>query len=145
MILSQRVVLNLLGSGLIGCCIFVAPANADDVAVRYQVINTQQGNDSAKWSFDLQLLNLSGDKLTNLSIGLLTTLSSPSNEDQILLDELSATAPRRVTTDLSVPLESLSTEGRSLRFYVDYETADGDRRSAVVQGEATVFAGEVSP
>jgi hypothetical protein len=121
------------------------PAHADDVAIRYQILNTLQGANSGKWSFELQLSNLSGAKLTQLSIGVLTTLSSPFSDDQVFVGELAAAGSRSVTAELAVPIESLAAENRSLRFYLDYATADGERRSAVIQGESTVFARDIYP
>lgn len=134
-----------LGSCLIGSSLFAAPVRADDLALQYQILLPPQGINSAIGRFKVRLVNLSSEDLVDLSVGVLTALSAPTSGTQLFLEGLPASTSTTVIGDLAVPAESISSVDRSLRFYVDYETADGERRTAVIQSEATVFAGEIDP
>ena len=145
MIQKKSIAAGLLGVGLILSCIATTPAHAVDLALRYQILSLQQGSHSANVTFKLQLINLTDHSLTQVSIGILSALSSDAMTGRLVLDELTSGAPRVLTSELTVPVELSLQADSPLRFYIDYESPDGRSYAAVIQGEPTVFAGEVSP
>ena len=128
-----------------GFCIFVSSASAEDVAIRYQVINISQDVTADIWTLKLEIQNLTGEELNNLAVGLLTPLSSISSEDRVAVGKFPTTHPRIAVADFTVPVEYTPSNDSPIKFFVDYETTDGSRISAVVQGQPAVFVGEMSP
>lgn len=126
-------------------CLSASPVEAEEAGVRYQFLNSSQGLDTVTWTLKLELWNLSGNDINNLSLNLLTSL--PFMPDQGLLDVgiLSTTNPQLITADFTVPTEYLPPNEMPLRFYVKYETADGIPRSAVIEGQLGLFMMGATP
>ena len=120
-------------------------AVAEEVAIHYQVLNTLPGLKSATWTIKLELRNLSGEELQNLSVGLVTSLPFISDEGVVGVGTLPTTEPRMITADFTVGNEYLPLNEESLRFSLRYETVDGIPRSAILQGQPVVFIGEGTP
>lgn len=120
-------------------------AVAEEAAVQYQILDTLQGFNSATWILKLELRNLTGEELQNLSVSLVTSTFSNSNESAISVGTLSTTEPRRVTADFIISNEYLPLDESSLRFSLQYKMVDGTPRSAILQGQPVVFMGEATP
>jgi len=122
-----------------------SPVQAEEVGVQYQVLGNQQGSDTTTTTFILELWNLSGNDLNNLTID--QSILSPSlpDEGEVNIGTLTTADSKMITVSFTIPNAYLSSDNGTIRFYVSYETADGIPRSAILQGQPTVFIGNPIP
>lgn len=125
--------------------IFPSPLRAEEVGVQYQFLGNEQGVDTTTTTLILELWNLSGNDIINLSINRSTLSPSLPDEGAISIGTLTTTESRMIMTSFTVPNEYLLPDNRPLEFYLKYDTADGIPRSAIIQGQPTVFIGNPTP
>jgi len=124
----------------------VAPiAVAEEAAVQYQILDTLQGFNSATWILKLELRNLTGEELQNISVSLITSTPFNPNDNAVSVGTLSTTEPRRITADFTILNEYLPLDENSLKFFLQYTTLDGIPRSVILRGKPVVFMGESTP
>jgi len=119
---------------------------AEEVGVHYQVLGEQQGVDTTTRTLILELWNLSGNDLNNLTINQWTF--NPTLHDDggaIRIGTLTTTDPKMIQASFTIPNEYVLPDEVPLKFYIKYDTADGIPRSAVVHGRPTVFIGNPTP
>jgi hypothetical protein len=118
---------------------------AEEVGVHYQVLGEQQGVATTTTTLILELWNLSGNDINNLTINRATFSPSLPDEGAIRVGTLTTTESKMIQASFSIPNDYFLADEVPLKFYLNYETADGIPRSAVVQGQPTVFIGNPTP
>jgi hypothetical protein len=143
--LRSRIITCLLGIWLLWLGGAAPIAFAEDVAIKYQVLNTVQGFNNATWTLTLELRNLSGEELNNLSVALLTSPPFLYMQGIVVVGTLSAAEPRIVTAEFTITDKSMTLNEKPLSFFLQYQTADGIPRSATLQGQPVKHIGEAAP
>jgi hypothetical protein len=118
---------------------------AEEVGVNYQILGNQEGIGATTTTMILELWNLSGNDLTNLTINLSSILPSLPDPGAISFETLTTTEPRMIMASFTVPNEYTPPDEGRVKFYLTYDTADGVPRAAVLQGQPTVFIGNPIP
>ncbi|MBI3597590.1 MAG: hypothetical protein HY203_10600 [Nitrospirae bacterium] len=139
---------NIVGLFLIGLFWFgisPSPLWAEEVGVHYQVLGDQQGVGTTTTTLILELWNLSGNDLNNLTINRSTLSPSLPDEGSIRIGTLPTTESKMIQASFTIPNEYFLPDEVPLKFYLTYDTADGIPRSAIVQGRPTVFIGNPTP
>jgi len=126
-------------------CISLSHAWAEEVGVHYQVLSEQQAGNTTTTTFILELLNLSGNDLNNLTVNQWTLSPSLPDEGAIRVGKLTTTESKMIQASFTIPKEYASPDEVPPKFYLKYDTSDGIPRSAVVQGQPTVFIGNPTP
>jgi len=139
--------IGLFVFGLFWLGIFLSQASAEEVGVHYQVLGTQQGNGNTTVSIILELMNLSGQDLTNLTIGQsITPLSLPDDGSvNIKIGTLTTAESKMIQSSFTVPNEDMASGEQPFKFYVTYDTADGIPRAAILLGQPAAFIGNPIP
>jgi hypothetical protein len=137
--------IGLFVFGLFWLGINLSQASAEEVGVHYQVLGTQQGNGSTTVSIILELMNLSGQDINNLTIGQsLTPLSFPDDRS-LTIGTLTPAESKMIQASFNVPNEDAASGEAPFKFYVTYDTADGIPRAALLLGQPTAFIGNPIP
>jgi hypothetical protein len=139
--------IGLFVFGLFWLGISLSQAFAEEVGVHYQVLGTQQANGSTTVSIILELMNLSGQDLNNLTIGQsITPLALPDDGSlNINIGTLTPTEPKMIQASFTVPNADMASGDEPFKFYVTYNTADGIPRAALLLGQPTAFIGNPIP
>lgn len=144
----MRVRINIVGLFVIGLFwlgISPSPAQAEEVGVHYQVLSNQQDANTTTTTLILELVNLSGNDLSLLTVNRSTLSPSLPDEGAVSIGTLTTTESRMIMTSFTVPNEYLLPDNMPLEFYLMYDTADGIPRAAVLQGQPSVFIGTPIP
>ena len=145
MLKIKRNIVCLFFIVLFWSCISLSQAFADEVGVHYQVLGEQQGVATTTTTLILELWNLSGNDLNNLTINQSTLSPSSPDEGAIRVGNLTATESKMIQASFTIPNDYFRPDEAPLKFYVNYETADGIPRSAIVYGRPTIFIGNPTP
>lgn len=145
MLRIKRNIVGLFFMGLFWSWISLSQVWAEEVGVHYQVLGEQKGNGTTTTTLILELWNLSGNDLNNLTINQSTLSPSLPDEGAIRVGTLSTTDSKVIQASFTIPSEYVLPDEAPLKFYLNYETADGIPRSVVVNGQPTVFIGNPTP
>jgi hypothetical protein len=117
---------------------------AEDVAIRYQVLDRSDALDSSTWTVKLELSNQTGEELHHLSINLFVSIAQAgSGQPAVNAETLEPAVPQVLVATFDLSHNDLAVIGDApLRFILQYETAGGIPRSAVIQGQAGPSGGE---
>jgi hypothetical protein len=118
---------------------------AEEVGVHYQVLGEQQGAAATTTTLILELWNLSGNDLNNLTINRATLSPSSPDEGAVRVGTLTSTESKMIQASFTIPNDYFVADEVPLKFYVNYVTADGIPRSAIVHGLPTIFIGNPTP
>lgn len=118
---------------------------AEEVGVHYQVLSNQQDVNTTTTNLIVEIWNLSGHDLNHLTVNRSTLSPSLPDEGAVSVGMLTTTEPQMIMTSFTVPNEYLLPDNNPLDFYLEYDTADGIPRSAIVPGQPTVFIGNPTP
>jgi hypothetical protein len=140
-----RSIVGLFVIGLFWFWISASPVRAEEVGVNYQILGNQEGISATTTTMILELWNLSGNDLTNLTINLSYILPSVPDPRAISFETLTTTEPRMIMASFTIPNEYPLPDAGPINFYLTYDTADGIPRAAVLQGQPTVFIGNPIP
>lgn len=121
-----------------------SPASSEEISVRYELINRQVDLDGESWELQLEVFNKSSRDLRNISIDLLSDVTTFATVEPFWVDSL--LSPERIYLGgiIFIPFEFLP-ETFPLKFYVVYEPASGTLVSAIVEGQSTNLDGEAIP
>lgn len=145
MLKIKRNIVRLFFIVLFWSCISLSQAFADEVGVHYQVLGKQSGVGTTTTTLILELLNLSGNDINNLTINQWTLSPLLSDEDAIRIGTLTTIESKMIQASFTIPNEFVPPDEVALSFYIQYETADGIPRSAVIHGKTTIFIGNPIP
>jgi hypothetical protein len=117
---------------------------ADDVAIRYQVMDRTDALDASTWTVKIELLNQTGEELHHLSINLFISIAQAEmGPPAVSVGTLDPTVSQVVVEKFVLSDNDLAVVGDApLRFILQYETAGGIPRSAVIQGHTGPSGGE---
>ena len=145
MLRIKRNIVGLFVLVLFGFSLSLSQVWAEEVGVHYQILGEQETAGATTTTLILELWNLSGNELNNLTLNQFTFSPSLPDEGAVLIGTLTNTDSKMIQASFTIPDEYVQPEEVPLKFYVRYETADGIPRSAVVQGRPTVFIGNPIP
>lgn len=117
---------------------------AEEIAVHYQVLDRTDAFDSSTWNVKIELLNQTGEQLDHLSINLFVSIAQAElGPPAVNVGTLESAVPQDVVATFVLSKNDLAVVGDApLRFILQYETADGIPRSAVIQGQPGSLGGE---
>lgn len=117
---------------------------AEEIAVRYELIDRRVDWSGETWNLQLEVFNKSPRDLRNISIDLLSDVTTFATVEPFWVDELLSPERINLAGIITIPEEFLP-ETLPLKFYVVYESGLGTPISAIVEGQSTNMDGEGIP
>ena len=142
---SSKLLSTVIAVCLFTVCVPANTARADDLAIRYEILGIQNGPEDTTLTLKIQLFNLTGVDKSNLSLEILTVMSSITSREEFSISKLSPNRPEIFTANFTVPADLPPSQVDALLFLVTQHAAAGDSSTAVIQGHQTVLMGDVIP